>query len=454
MPALLKGTSQRARANRELLAESSRLMPPRRGPTIHSGCSRDPQMFCASCIRKWLERSADSQCPHCRKALTEASTVNCRWADEVVDRLDDVQPLVTAATAGEGSVPPQRVDWCSKHGADLTVHCVTCHVSLCYHGALWDEEHKDHTFHNLRDVYNQRVDLIRSQLPHLRSRQKELLKLMQVVEHNVEDMWRERDVLAEAVRRQADTAVASLDATLQGRMAALLDRKNTLSEQTKTLGMLLHKVESQLQAKSRSSLIRHSAEFAHMLEKTQQLPSMDDEQPRVTADFVNEYVPPCETGELRISPFTRLRQSCLATDAVFSETLQSDGMVWRLKAYPSGTLASHGSQLSVFLELLEGPPGGALPPNCSRFEFAIEVAPAAAVRSGGQRDCVPFVREHGEAAPRPCLYRIPRAALPGAPRVPLTRADPPGLWSTPQFQPANSSRASAGATSGSLSWMS
>lgn len=137
-------------------------------------------MFCAPCIRKWLVRSVDSQCPHCRRSLAEGNIVNCRWADEVVERLDDVQQQQQRYPGVGGEQDDGvRLDWCAKHQAELTVHCETCQEGLCYHAALWGETHAGHTFRNLRDVYNQRVDLIRNQLPHLRERQQELLKLMQ-----------------------------------------------------------------------------------------------------------------------------------------------------------------------------------------------------------------------------------------------------------------------------------
>lgn len=107
-----------------------------------------------------------------------------------------------------------------------------------------------------------------------------------MVEHNVEEMWQERDALADAVRRQADAAVAGLDAALQATMAVLVQRKNSLSEQAKTLGLLLHEVETQLQAKARSNLIKHSAEFMRMFENIQRLKPADETSSHVTADFV------------------------------------------------------------------------------------------------------------------------------------------------------------------------
>jgi len=66
---------------------------------------------------------------------------------------------------------------------------------------------------------------------------------------------------------------------------------------------------------------------------------------------------------------------------------------------------SHGSQLSVFLELLEGPPRAAVPANCCRFEFAVELVPVgasnrAAAAEQQNIDAVPFQREHGKMGQR------------------------------------------------------
>ena len=53
-------------------------------------CPKCSKLCCYHCIYRWLTEQR-SQCPHCRAPLQINELVNCRWAEEVTQRLETIQ---------------------------------------------------------------------------------------------------------------------------------------------------------------------------------------------------------------------------------------------------------------------------------------------------------------------------------------------------------------------------
>ena len=52
-------------------------------------CPHCSKLWCKGCITKWLlERK--SECPHCREHLTPRNLVNCRFASDLSNAIDDI----------------------------------------------------------------------------------------------------------------------------------------------------------------------------------------------------------------------------------------------------------------------------------------------------------------------------------------------------------------------------
>ena len=69
-------------------------------------------MFCLKCIKKSLQQSG-STCPHCRNMLSVETIVNCRWMNDVVYKLSDLErSLCDDETQG---------DTCPEHSEKLKV---------------------------------------------------------------------------------------------------------------------------------------------------------------------------------------------------------------------------------------------------------------------------------------------------------------------------------------------
>jgi len=62
-------------------------------------------------------------------------------------------------------------DRCASHPKEkLSVFCADCAELICHHCALWDHKHEGHIFKDLAQVYEQRVEDIRSHLQELGAR--------------------------------------------------------------------------------------------------------------------------------------------------------------------------------------------------------------------------------------------------------------------------------------------
>lgn len=61
-------------------------------------------------------------------------------------------------------------------------------------------------------------------------------------------------------------------------------------------------------------------------------------------------MPDYDYSSFLISNYSKLRKT---KDIIYSETLQKNGLVWRLKIYPNGNGVAKGTYLSIFLELVK-----------------------------------------------------------------------------------------------------
>ena len=137
------------------------------------------QMCCGPCIQRWLDETPE--CPHCRHHVTYANLVNCRWADDVVARLDDLGHVVASVSGSAHTLSPSRSEpdtHCSVHNNVLDVYCTTCGTCVCHSCALWGD-HRGHTHQDIDFKYNDAVAQISAKVTNLRARQDELLASMQ-----------------------------------------------------------------------------------------------------------------------------------------------------------------------------------------------------------------------------------------------------------------------------------
>ena len=75
-------------------------------------CPHCSKLCCYACIHRWLTEQR-SQCPHCRASLHINELVNCRWAEEITQRLDTLQ---ACSTLGSTNSKGKRSRKANKNG--------------------------------------------------------------------------------------------------------------------------------------------------------------------------------------------------------------------------------------------------------------------------------------------------------------------------------------------------
>ncbi|KAG8587642.1 hypothetical protein GDO81_005738 [Engystomops pustulosus] len=201
-------------------------------------CPHCSKLCCFSCIRRWLTEQR-AQCPHCRAPLQLRELVNCRWAEEVTQRLDTLQ-LCSLNKHEEN-----EKDKCENHHEKLSVFCWTCKICICHQCALWGGMHGGHTFKPLAEIYEQHVTKVNEEVAKLRRRLMELISLVQEVERNVEAVRSAKDERVREIRNAVEMMIARLDTQLKNKLITLMGQKTSLTQETELLESLLQEVEHQ-----------------------------------------------------------------------------------------------------------------------------------------------------------------------------------------------------------------
>lgn len=64
----------------------------------------------------------------------------------------------------------------------------------------------------------------------------------------------------------------------------------------------------------------------------------------------SELVPEYDSANFVLINYSKVKKT---KDIIYSEPLQKNGLVWRLKVYPNGNGVAKGAYLSIFLELVK-----------------------------------------------------------------------------------------------------
>lgn len=138
-------------------------------------CPNCSKLACSSCLRKWLEETR-AQCPHCRATLRPNQTVNCRFIADIMHTLQSQENQASA----------RRKEKCPQHGTQLSYFCKTCKRPICSDCAMFGDQHKNHKFEKLDDVYTRHVSLIKGEAGALSRRLRDLKSNISEVQSSIE----------------------------------------------------------------------------------------------------------------------------------------------------------------------------------------------------------------------------------------------------------------------------
>ena len=225
-------------------------------------CPKCSKLCCYACIHRWLTEQR-SQCPHCRAPLQISELVNCRWAEEITQRLDTLQQcgainakskLKMLTNMSDASLEDEnsssetvlsllsyqstsdfnnKDNKCEIHKAEkLSVYCLTCKKCICHQCALFGGTHASHTFRPLEEIYESNKEQIVEQIKTLKRRHTELVSLVQEVERSIEMVKGAKDERVREIRNAVELMVARLEQQLKNKILILMSQRNKLSQET------------------------------------------------------------------------------------------------------------------------------------------------------------------------------------------------------------------------------
>jgi tripartite motif-containing protein 37 len=381
-------------------------------------CPHCSKLCCFACIHRWLTEQRPN-CPHCRASLQIGELVNCRWAEEVTQRLDTLQQCGSLLSAkararlimnGDGICEDASmcsgnestlecgnilsVDFtnkdvkCEVHKTEkLSVYCLTCSKCICSQCALFDDTHASHSFKKLDEIYEYHREQIQEQIRTFRRRHTELANMVQEVERSIDNVKGAKDERVREIRNAVELMVCRLENQMKSKILTLMSQRNKLSQETETMETLMQDVERDIKTKSKSELIFKQMDILQKCQQiTKRMPSFvtatSSSEPgsvspsgsitnsngasslSASSEFISEIVPQYDTSSFTIEKFTELRDKA---EAIYSPELNVNGLSWRLKVYPDGNGVVRGNYLSVFLELTAGLT------ETSKYEYRVEM---------------------------------------------------------------------------------
>lgn len=123
----------------------------------------------------------------------------------------------------ETSKPKQdEDDLCPTHSTPLAYYCKSCCVPICSDCAVFGNTHTGHTFEKLSAVYEQHVERVKAEAVQLRKRAKDLRRLMEIVESNIEQVTKAKEARSLELRQAVEQMQAQLDQQLKSKLLTLL----------------------------------------------------------------------------------------------------------------------------------------------------------------------------------------------------------------------------------------
>lgn len=192
----------------------------------------------------------------------------------------------------------------------------------------------------------------------------ELINLVKDVEKNVEIVRCAKDEKVREIRNAVELMMNRLDSHLKVKLLTLMQQKGSLDRETEQLEQLLDEIEFQMNSCSRSQLILKSPDLLKMIHQVRLKPMANFLAAPVPVDFVSEIVPAYDTATFVMEKFSVHQRKGVP---IYSNELNVNGLIWRLKVYPYGNGNVRGEYLSVFLELTYGCP------ETSKYEYRVQM---------------------------------------------------------------------------------
>jgi tripartite motif-containing protein 37 len=246
---------------------------------------------------------------------------------------------------------PESGDKCDRHSAPILYFCKTCTTAICSDCAMIESTHRGHEFEHLKSVYEKHVDKVKTEAKGLTKRLRELALLFHSVDTNIERVRKSKEDKSQEILLVVERMQAKLEEELKKKMTCLHKQRGVISQEIEYLESMHVELKRQLNSSARSSLIAKTPDLLQMLKDVYEKPVASYTGAPIAPDFSSEIVPDYDAAVFTLQNYSMLKES---SEVVYSDTLKSNGLTWRLKVYPNGNGLVRGAYLSVFLEMLKG----------------------------------------------------------------------------------------------------
>jgi tripartite motif-containing protein 37 len=214
-----------------------------------------------------------------------------------------------------------------------------------------ESTHRGHEFEHLKSVYEKHVVMVKTEAKGLTKRLRELALLLHAVDTNIERVRKSKEEKSQEILLVVERMQAKLEDELKMKMTSLHKQRGAITQEVEYLESMHVELKRQLSSSARSSLIAKTPDLLQMLKEVHEKPVASYTGVLIAPDFASEIVPDYDAAVFTLQNYSVLKES---SEVVYSDSLKSNGLTWRLKVYPNGNGLVRGAYLSVFLEMLKG----------------------------------------------------------------------------------------------------
>ena len=139
---------------------------------------------------------------------------------------------------------------------------------------------------------------------------------------------------------------------MKDKVLDLLSKKENLNDDIRKLEDCHKDVIHQIEFSSKPKLIQISDHMVSFIRGvSNQVTSQNSSFDPVSIEFASDVAPEYKSGQFEILNYLDIKES---KEIIYSESLISNGISWRLKVYPNGNGQAKDHYLSVFLEMMKG----------------------------------------------------------------------------------------------------
>jgi len=303
-------------------------------------CPHCSNLFCYSCVRRWLTEKK-SQCPHCMGPLRVSQLVNCRLMSDLGSAIDEMSI--------NKKEEKKDLDSCPTHNLEFYYYCKDCEEPLCTDCAMFGKKHKGHDFQHISKVYENQVELIKSEAKILKGRINTMVGKLTNVDQNIQSITESKESKTSELSSLVEQMEQRLESEFKSKLLELLAQKSLVNEEMDELKMLENELEKDITHPNKSKLFVRTKEWIRKLHKIADEPPLIN--PPRTVSLTSEVVPNYTPGSFIIKQFSKIRNN--GEQVIYSEPLFDYGLSWRLKIYPNGSGQAKGAYISVFLEMVQ-----------------------------------------------------------------------------------------------------